>query len=396
MLRSFQVACAATAGAALSLSSLACSPKPPPEDEGTGGGQSTGGLPGSGGASSGGGSTSSGSSGSGGTLGSGGDPWGGLGSFTGRDAGSKGSGGACGSTVIDTSVEEVVTPGNVLIIFDQSESMNRIDFNNQARWLASSDALIGALVPNRDVLRIGAVFFPSTEANTRGDCDIAAVCRIDDTACSNPQIPFTGGTQFIDNWAAHWQSNPLRRGTPIDSGLVRGDEALSSTTLAGTTVVIFVTDGEPTCSPNSPNFTALPAKWLAAGIKTYVIGLPGSGAGTLQTLATAGGTQNFYLPTDGAQLQQQISQITSTIVKRSFNGCEIVFKSTPPDPTKVVLVVTDQQGQKFSVTVGPEGWELSPDAKKGTLKGATCTDALAGRFASVGFEFGCPPPPPLR
>jgi hypothetical protein len=293
-------------------------------------------------------------------------------------------------------VEEVVTPGNVLIIFDQSESMNRIDFNNQARWLASSDALIGALVPNRDVLRIGAVFFPSSEANTRGECDLADVCRIDDAACGNPQIPFTGGTQFIDNWAAHWQANPLRRGTPIDSGLVRGDEALSSTKLEGTTVVIFVTDGEPTCSTTSPNFTALPAKWLAAGIKTYVIGLPGSGAGTLQTLATAGGTQNFYLPTDGAQLQQQISQITSTIVKRSFNGCEITLEEAPPDPSKVVLVVTNQQGQKFSVNVGPDGWELSSNAKKGTLKGATCADALAGRFTSVTFEFGCPPPPPLR
>jgi hypothetical protein len=392
MLRSLQVASVATASAALSLFSLACSPKSGPEGDGSGGDVSTGGVSGSGGASSGGATQSSG-----GTLGTGGDDgFGGLGSFTGRDAGSNGSGGACGSTVIETSVEEVVTPGNVLIIFDQSESMNRVDFNNQARWLASSDALIGALVPNREVLRIGAVFFPSSEANTRGDCDLADVCRIDDTACQNPQIQFTGGTQFIDSWAAHWQTSPLRRGTPIDSGLVRGDEALSSTTLEGTTVVIFVTDGEPTCSEDSPNFTALPAKWLAAGIKTYVIGLPGSGAGTLQTLATAGGTQNYYLPTDGAQLQQQISQITSTIVKRTFNGCEINFTDTPPDPTKVVLVVTDKDGRKFSVNVGPDGWEMSADATKGTLKGATCTDALAGRFATVGFEFGCVAAPPLR
>ena len=394
MLRSLHVASIATASAALSLFFPACSPKPSPaEDSETGGVPGSGGVSGSGGAASGG--SGGGSQSTGGTLGTG-SFGGGLGSFPNRDGGSKGSGGACGSTIIDTSVEEVVTPGNVLIIFDQSESMNRVDFNNQARWLASSDALIGALAPNRDVLNIGAVFFPSSEANTRGECDLADVCKIDDTACSNPQIPFTGGTQFIDNWAAHWRTNPLRRGTPIDSGLVRGDEALAATTLQGTTVVIFVTDGEPTCSQNSANFTALPAKWLAAGIKTYVIGLPGSGTGTLQTLATAGGTQNYYLPTDGAQLQQQISQITSTIVKRSFNGCEITLEEAPPDPAKVVLVVTDQNGQKFSVNVGPEGWELSADAKKGTLKGATCTDALAGRFTSVTFEFGCPPPPPLR
>lgn len=392
MLRSFHVACVVTAGAALlSFLPISCSPKSPSGDEGTGGGVATGGVPSGGGVSGAGGA--GGFVASGGTLATGGE---GLGAFTGRDSGTSGSGGSCGSTVIETSVEEVVTPGNVLIIFDQSESMNRVDFNNQARWLAASDALIGALVPNRDVLRIGAVLFPSENARTGGECDLADVCRIDDTGCSNPQIPFTGGTQFIDDWAAHWRRNPLRRGTPIDSGLVRGDEALSSTTLEGTTVVIFVTDGEPTCSEDSPNFTALPQKWLAAGIKTYVIGLPGSGSGTLQTLATAGGTQNYYLPTDGAQLQQQISQITSTIVKRSFNGCEIVFEEVPPDPSKVVLVVTDQQGGRYSVNVGPNGWEMSPDNKKGTLKGDTCADALSGRFASVGFEFGCPPPPAIR
>src|SRR5262245_1837823 len=70
-------------------------------------------------------------------------------------------GGECGSVSINTSVEEVVTPGNVLIIFDQSDSMLETDFNGQARWLAASDAVVGALTPMKDALTVGAIFFPS-------------------------------------------------------------------------------------------------------------------------------------------------------------------------------------------------------------------------------------------
>jgi hypothetical protein len=288
---------------------------------------------------------------------------------------------------IDTSVEEVVTPGNVLIIFDQSDSMSTEDFNGQARWKAASDAVIAAITPNKDALTIGAIFFPSVIGLSFAFCDVSAVSAINDAASPNPQIPFMPGAQFIDAWTKHWAPIPLVLGTPIDAGMQRGDEALAGAGLKGNTIVIFVTDGVPTCVLNN-NSSVLPAKWLGMGIPTHVVGLPGAGAPILQSIATAGGTQNFLLPSDGAQLQQQLSSITSTIVKHSLNSCEIKLAEKPPGD--VVLVVTEaKDGKQLGVKPGPEGWTLAPDGTSATLNGATCTDATGGRFSKISFAFQC-------
>jgi hypothetical protein len=305
-------------------------------------------------------------------------------------------GGACGSVSINTSVEEVVTPGNVLIIFDQSDSMLETDFNGQARWLAASDAVVGAITPSKDALTVGAIFFPSAPGINLLVCDINSVAAINDTAAANPQIPFMPGTQFIDAWNQHWARNPFQLFTPIDAGLQRGDEALTGAGLQGQTVVVFATDGVPTCVTGTTS-TDLPTKWNSQGIPTYVVGLPGAGQAGLQTIATAGGTNTVLLPTDGAQLQQQLSQVTSTIVKRSLNSCAIKFNQAPPDLSKVVLVVTDaSNGAKYVVNQGPDGWSIAPDGSEATLQGATCSDATSGRFSTVSFAFGCVDAPVLR
>jgi hypothetical protein len=314
---------------------------------------------------------------------------GGFGATGGAD-----SGAGCGTLSIDTSVEEVVTPGNVLIIFDQSDSMSTEDFNGQARWKAASDALIAAITPNKNVLTIGAIFFPSVLGLSFALCDVSAVSAINDTTSPNPQIPFMPGAQFIDAWAKHWAPIPLVVGTPIDAGMQRGDEALTGAGLKGNTIVVFVTDGVPTCVLNN-NSTVLPAKWLGMGIPTHVIGLPGAGQPILQSIATAGGTQNFLLPSDGAQLQQQLSSITSTIVKHTLSNCQIKLSDKPPGD--VVLVVTEAaDGKQYAVNPGSDGWTLAPDGSSATLNGATCTDATGGRFSKLSFGFQCASIPLLR
>jgi hypothetical protein len=259
--------------------------------------------------------------------------------------------------------------------------------------LAASDAVVGALTPNKDALTIGAVFFPTAVGFNVLVCDMVSVAPITD---ANLQIPFMPGAQFIDAWTQHWQRNPFQLLTPIDAGIVRGDEALASSNLQGPTVVVFATDGEPTCTMGATS-TDLPAKWKSMGIPTYVVGLPGAGQQVVQTIATAGGTNQVFFPSDGAQLQQQLSQVASTVVKRSLNSCAIKFDQTPPDLTKVVLVVTDTStGGKFVVNQGPDGWTLAADGSEATLQGATCSDATNGRFSTVSFAFGCVDAPILR
>jgi Mg-chelatase subunit ChlD len=75
----------------------------------------------------------------------------------------------------------------------------------------------------------------------------------------------------------------------------RADEALTSANLSGTIAVVIFTDGEPNCETAPATLNSLAAQWLDRGIKTYVVGLPGTAAasGLLNDLAVAGGTDNY-------------------------------------------------------------------------------------------------------
>ena len=322
----------------------------------------------------------------------------GFGAIGGRGEGA-GSGvvdaAVCGSVSIDASVEEVIMPGNVLIIFDQSDSMDE-DFNGVPKWRAASDAVARALTSNADALTIGAIFFPTADSIASVTfffpCEPAGVAAMG----TPPQIPFMPGPQFLQAWNQRWTAANLALSTPLDMGMTRGAEALAGAGLQGQIVVIVVTDGAPTCT-TMPNSVQIAQTWLSLNIPTYVLGLPGGiGVPVLNDLATAGGTArqggaNLYLtPSDATALEQELASITSRVIARSLSQCDIVFNELPPDLEQVFLVVTDANtGQRYQVTRGPDGWDLGPNGMSAVLSGATCTDALNGRFSNVSFEFGC-------
>ena len=69
----------------------------------------------------------------------------------------------------------------------------------------------------------------------------------------------------------------------------------ASTLLEQHFVVIVITDGEPTCGDDLEAIERHASAWLARGIETSVMGLPGSepGADLLERIAQAGGTEHF-------------------------------------------------------------------------------------------------------
>jgi hypothetical protein len=54
-----------------------------------------------------------------------------------------------------------ITPGNLLIVYDQSASM-RDDRDGQPRWLAASDAMMAAIEPVKDLLTSGPCSSPAS------------------------------------------------------------------------------------------------------------------------------------------------------------------------------------------------------------------------------------------
>jgi hypothetical protein len=127
----------------------------------------------------------------------------------------------------------------------------------------------------------------------------------------------------------------------------------------------------------------------AAGVDTYVVGVPGSGpyADLLDKLATAGNTARAASPlyyrvdsADQAAFLSAISQIAAKIVA----SCTLPLSAAPPDPNEVNVFVDEQPVPKDPVN----GWTL--DGATITLQGATCTAVTSGSALDVRVIVGCP------
>lgn len=173
-------------------------------------------------------------------------------------------------------------PTTVLVVFDKSGSMGIGWSGGETRWTAANKALIAALEPAQAQLTIGAILFPQPDG-----CLVAELTEPE-------QFAFAPGAQFIDRWKRTIERDGVSGSTPLERSLRAADSAI---TRAGepnqTFVVIVITDGEPTCGDDVEALEALPAAWRARGIKTHVMGLPGSegAAQLLDRVAKAGGSE---------------------------------------------------------------------------------------------------------
>lgn len=327
----------------------------------------------------------------------------------------------CGSQVLESTVETIDKPGNVLVIFDRSGSMTE-QWNGMPKYEAAGNAIIAAFEPLKDLLTIGGVFFPSLDMSATtcacnpvdfthwipgapGCCLMGAQAScIVSTIDQSDQINFVPGGDFITALPNQWLLQGAGR-TPLETGVNRAREALMGATLEGSINVIIVTDGAPNCSDTDDinvigeRVSAIAAEWLTQGIKTHVVGLPGAGeaATILNNIAIAGGTGAFIEPSDPASLQTKLQEVLQETVMSGIETCEIELSPPAEAPEKLHLVVTENGMDAYVPRDlgGGAGWTLNADASKVTFEGSFCDDALAGRFTNFEFEFGCVDPPPI-
>jgi hypothetical protein len=306
--------------------------------------------------------------------------------------------GDCGGTEIEPTAVMEVVPGNVLVIFDASLSMLESWSGSTAKWDAATQAVSGALMPLQDQINAATLFFPSAS----GGFDVCGVSALD----SGSQIDFQPGAQFMSAWNQYLSSHGPAGFTPTGTAMQMAETALNGAALAGTTAVVVITDGDPNCGTDDAQVNQIAAGWLAKGIKTHVIGLPGtSDAGDMRltALATAGGSNAYLTPSDGAALQATLSEIVGASVTSSIDDCRIALPEAPPNPDDVTLVVLEG-GVKQAVDrdLGTSGgWALDVDSLEITLQGALCDQAKLGTYEKISVAFGCvdlpplPPPPPV-
>jgi hypothetical protein len=327
--------------------------------------------------------------------------------------------GDCGSLRLETDVEITRTPGNMLVIFDQSGSMDQPWTGGGGSKLQSAqNALVQALTPLQDDLTVGAIFFPTLACVPFFPPPPGGAVQPIDGA---QQIPFQPGPQFLTSWMNHWSNRPVgdNIGTPMQEAFDRANLALDAGMLTGNTIVVAFTDGEPNCFPYDDGIGAAPATtganlmstqtepmhaaaWLAnSNIKTYMVGLPGAnGVQILNDVAVSGGTMQYIVPDDPAQLEMKLREVVQETVKSGFNSCAITLTPAANPPEKLLMIVEETSGMRQNVPheAGADGagWTVSDDGVQVEITGPLCDDAMGGRFSSITFEYGCPdvPPPP--
>lgn len=370
-----------------------------------------------------------------------------------------GTGGGSGGA-IDECAGEVskanLTPVNMFIQFDRSTSML-----DQNKWEQASKALTAFFQdPEGDGLKVALRFFPadnpvagckgalmfgggqqfggqqfggqqqgtggggpgSPGAAGAGSTGAAVTCLA--SACEAPLVPL--GPLLRDPAPTDAQEAKLVQavvdsapdmdgggGTPLLpalQGALDWAKKNQAATPGEKTVIVLVTDGEPSvCCENASGFacpaahldeiTAVAAEGNSLGIQTYVIGIAGASERQVNAIAEAGGTREAYFAGNAATAQQDLVEALKAI---RGNALECQFEVPRPDgnqvldPGQVNIQFTNNAGTPESLkkatsceTGGDWVYDNETNPKSISLCDATCTRITNEPNAQLEIKLGC-------
>jgi hypothetical protein len=210
--------------------------------------------------------------------------------------------------------------------------------------------------------------------------------------------------------------------TPTHGAYLFGLAQLAATKLLGNQVILLITDGTPTCTldcvctednlpVDSQPMIDEAEQAFASGVRTFVIGSPGSEEtrDVLSRLATKGGTAandcsdagpkycHFDMTTEpdlATGLRKALEEIAIRV-----RSCEYPIPTPPSgqalDPDLVNVLYTPDGADAETIARDPSkddcsaGWQYSPDGSSIVLCGATCDRVRADPVGTVEVLFGC-------
>lgn len=374
-----------------------------------------------------GGSSGSAAGARGGTLNLGGT--GGTGAEAGTGMG--GEGGGCGQT--DLAAEPPAV--SILLVVDKSSSMTGTPSGfSEDKWTALGTALGEALDAAQDKVAFGLDFYPFGD-----DSDPNATVEMCDMPTSaDILVPIGAGTSTVPLIVDALADYEPAGGTPTAAALARALEYFTNgdgASIEGERYVLLATDGGPNCNPDleceidacTLNMDGLncggqnccdamldpqgPQSCLDedeavaqvtaladAGVKTFVVGIPGTSAygDTLDAMAVAGQRENPDAPPSYYRVEstggtEGLAEVLTSITSGVIRSCRLQLTSTPEDPDYEGLLNVEIDGENVP-QMGDGGWEVDRSTSPPTivLKGATC-EAMESRGAEqVTITYGCP------
>lgn len=284
------------------------------------------------------------------------------------------------------------------------------------KWEITRDALRTAVESLDAGIALGATFYPDTT-----DDDPDSLCLRNDVALPIGLLGSASSAQRAD-WSKALDAVAVFGGTPTEGAYRFGVDQLDKTKLSGTKFLLLITDGTPTCTldckctdnnvpVDSTPLVADAASALEQGIRTFVIGSPGSEdtRDVLSALARKGGTAppdcsddgpvycHFDMTTEpdlAAGLSRALEQVAA-----SLRSCEYPIPTPPDDrtldPNLVNVLFTPSHGQTRTIGRDPsesdcnEGWQYSADGSSIVLCGDACEAAKSDVGAKVEILLGC-------
>lgn len=336
------------------------------------------------------------------------------------DAGPAMVDGACGGTMMKASARDA----NLLLVLDKSGSMlQKPDGFAVKKWDAVKIALRDALTPVKGKISLGLAMYPN---DTSGGGDLCAV----PSGAAAVTVPVAADS--VDLIIDAVNGATPAGATPTAKALASALDyftAGAGKELKGDKYVILATDGGPNCDtsitcgadlcttnidgscdtggnccdPSRSKISCLDDKGViaqidalkAAGVKTFVIGIPGTEAYKSYLdqfaehggmMSTGGSTKYYSVSAEGgvAGLTSVFSLITGELI----TSCRIVLEGSVPDPTHLNVYVDE----KVIPQGGDDGWEYdgSTDPPTITIKGATCEQVKSKGAKVISVSYGCP------
>lgn len=273
-----------------------------------------------------------------------------------------------------------------------------------SRWDVFRMRLIEALAALPDSTRAGLMHFPRPGGSCPADHAAVAIAPL-----SSSRTPIGTALSGL---------TPDGIGTPTHDAAEKALAILRADT-GEQPALVLATDGAATmcfgcygCDDQRGDNEAMVARIAAAaaaGIPTYVIGVPGSQSfrEILSRMASAGGTAragcsdtgplycHYDLTDPGLDFAMGLRDALAAIGEAVIS-CEYEIPENPDgafDESRVNVVIVEDDGREDTIprdTGRANGWDYSDDRTRIILHGAACDRAEALRGGRIDVQFGCP------
>ncbi len=344
----------------------------------------------------------------------------------------------CGATQVSADVRVV----NMLLVVDESGSMRDPPTTGAAsKWTIMGQALSAALNKVKEDINFGLLLYPYKEGGINADSDsITEVCALPGDAAAAVNIPIGSGATAVQQIVDKVQSQVPAGGTPTADALARAYDYFATgdgRMLPGTRWVLLATDGGPNCNAGltceadrctqnldgkCPSGNCCSGQWgficlddqattnaiaklASSGIKTFVVGFPGSEAyaTSLNTFANAGKVPNNgpngekYYPVSASSALDDLTKAFEAITTKLVTTCDIPLSATPQVSVDKINVAIDcklqtpLQSTTAPDAAGADGFYIDYTFEPAHLKlvGQTCDSITAVGAHQVDIIAGC-------